>query len=135
MTLRALCDPAPDALVCASAAGTPINPNNWRNRVFAPAKRSAGVQLAMPKLGRKTYISLQIHAGMSPVLVAAYAGHSTAVLWENYAREFDRARGTVSVALAEALRAARRAVSGERAATVLPRAAADEVDQTKKTPL
>ena len=74
MTLNALTDPEPDALVCPSATGSPINANNWRNRVFDPAKRAAGVDFAMPKLGRKTYISLRIHAGDRPVEVAADAG-------------------------------------------------------------
>jgi integrase len=34
----------PEALVCASARGTPVNPNNRRRRVFDPAARAAGVE-------------------------------------------------------------------------------------------
>jgi len=129
MTLRALTDPAPDDLVCPSQAGTPINPNNWRNRVYAPAKRAAGVEFAMPKLGRKTYVSLRIHAGDPPVEVAADAGHSVAVLWSNYAREFERSRHTERVPMDEALRRARRQVSGSGPGTVPARPSPTPVEQ------
>ena len=129
MTLRALTNPEPDALVSPSTTGSPINPNNWRNRVFEPAKRAAGVEFAMPKLGRKTYISLRIHAGDRPVEVAADAGHSVAVLWENYAREFERSRRTRPVPLADALRQARRKVAGNRPGTIPARLSPMPVEQ------
>jgi len=57
--------------------------------------------------GRHTYISLQSHAGVSPVIVAAIAGDSPEVIWKHYAREFDRARSAPSVPLASALATAR----------------------------
>ncbi len=102
----------PDALIVASRAGTPLNPNNWRNRTFNPAALSVGVPRATPYTGRHTYISLQIHAGVSPVIVAAIAGNSPEVIWKHYAREFDRARSAPSAPLADALATARARVGG-----------------------
>jgi integrase len=102
---------ADDALVCPSRAGTPTNLNNWRNRVFGPAAKAAGVDWATPYTGRHTYISLQIHAGLSPVIVAALAGNSAEIIRKHYAREFDRSRTAKPVPLASALRAARRQVA------------------------
>jgi integrase len=102
----------PDALVIATGTGTPVNPNNWRNRVFNVAKARAGVAWAIPYTGRATYISLQIHAGLSPVTVAALAGNSAAIVFKHYAREFDRSRGKPSEPLADVLAAARAEISG-----------------------
>jgi integrase len=76
-------DNSGDNLVCASRAGTPINLNNWRNRTFNPAANAAGVGWATPYTGRHTYISLQIHAGLSPVTVAALAGNSPEIIWKH----------------------------------------------------
>jgi hypothetical protein len=80
--------------------------------------------------GRHTYISLQVHAGLSPVIVAALAGNSPEVLWKHDAREFDRSRTTKAVSLEAALRAARRQVaqSGRRMVTAQP----DVVDITSR---
>jgi hypothetical protein len=97
----------PDALIVASRAGTPLNLNNWRSRTFNPAALSVGVPWATPYMGRHTYISLQIHAGISLVIVVALAGNSPEVIWKHYAREFDRARTAPSVPLADALATAR----------------------------
>ncbi len=115
--------------MCPSATGSPSNPNNWRNRVFDPAKRAAGVEFAMPKLGRKTYISLRIHAGDRPVEVAADAGHSVGVLWTNYAREFERSRHAERVPVAEALRRARRHHAGNGPGTVPARPSPTTVEE------
>jgi len=100
----------PEALVCASGRGTPVNPNNWRRRVFDPAATAAGVEWATPYSGRHTYISLQIHAGVSPVTIAAWAGNSPKSIWDHYAREFERSRATLPLPLEDALVAARREV-------------------------
>ena len=76
-------------LVCSSSVGTPINLHNWRARIFNPAAHGLGA------VGRAVHRAhdvhrLQIHAGLSPVTVAALAGNSPDVIWQHYAREFER---------------------------------------------
>ena len=52
-----------------------------------------------------------IHAGVSPVVVAASVGHTSGeTIWKHYARMCDRARTTEAVPMDRAVRAARRAV-------------------------
>jgi integrase len=71
---------------------------------------AAGVSWATPYTGRRTYISLMIHAGVSPVVVAASVGHTSGeTIWKHYARMFDGARTTEAVPMDRAVRAARRA--------------------------
>jgi integrase len=98
-------------LVCASRVGTPISLHNWRARIFNPAAERAGVGWPVPYTGRRTYISLQIHAGLSPVTVAALAGNSPEIIWKHYAREFERSKTSRQIDLEGAVRAARRDVS------------------------
>lgn len=97
----------PETLVVPPRQDTPLNLNDWRNRVLTPAVKAAGLGWATPYTGRHSYISLQVHAGPSPVIVAALAGNSPEVIWKHYARAFDRARTTKPAPLAEALQAAR----------------------------
>ena len=85
--------------------------------------------MGYPYTGRHTYISLQVHAGLSPVIVAALAGNRPEVTWRHYARELDRSRTTKAVSLDAALKAARRAVAKTGAAIVRPRGAFAGVDQ------
>jgi len=123
------------AHVCAPRAGSPLNPNNWRNRVFNQAAEAAGVGWATPYTGRHACISLQIHAGPSPV-IAAIAGNSPVVTWKSYARKFDRSRTTKSVPLEAARRAARSVVARSGATTGQrghARQAALEPRQTRTT--
>jgi hypothetical protein len=89
----------------------PINLHNWRARIFNPAAERAGVGWAGRYTGRTTYISLQIHVGLSPVSVAALAGNSPDIIWKRDAREFDRSRTARQSDLEGAARAARRAVA------------------------
>lgn len=100
-----------DELICPSRVGTPMNLHNWRARTFNPAAERVGVGWATPYTGRTTYISLQIHAGLSPVTVAALAGNSPDIIWKHYAREFERSKTTRQIDLEGAIRAARRSVS------------------------
>jgi len=102
----------PDALIVSSRKGTPLNLNNWRRRTFDVIAERVGVPWATPYTGRHTYCSLQVHAGLSPVIVAALAGNSPEVIWRHYAREFDRSRTTPALPLADALALARARVNG-----------------------
>jgi integrase len=63
--------------------------NNWRNRVWKPVLRSlrsrSDVSHARPYDCRGSFVSLQLRAGASPLEVAAWAGHSPAVMFRHYA--------------------------------------------------
>jgi integrase len=121
----------PDALVCPSGSGTPVNPNNWRARVFNPSADAAGVGWATPYSGRHTYISLQIHAGLSPVTVAAYAGNSPEIIWRHYAREFERSKTAGAESLEAALQEARREIANRRVPEVFPHLKVVELDSRR----
>jgi len=110
----------PGDLICQSTSGTPINLHNWRTRELKPAARAAGVEWATPYSGHHTYISLQIHAGVSVVTIAAMCGNSPEIIWHHYAREFDRSRTAKPVPLEGAIRAARRWVARSRVPAVFP---------------
>jgi integrase len=83
---------------------------------------AVGLSWATLYSGRRTHISLVIHAGVSPVVVAASVGHTSGeTIWKHYARLFDGARTTVAVPMDRAIRAARRAVRR----SVLPQVSAE----------
>ena len=102
-------------------------------RVFRPAREAVGVAWATPYTGRHTYISLQIHAGMSPVTIAAIAGNSPDVIWKHYAREFERSRTTKQIDLEAAIITARREVWESRGRKVDARPLADATPSDEKT--
>jgi len=89
-------------------------------RVFRPTREAVGVGWATPYTGRHTYISLQIHAGMSPVTVAALAGNSPEIIWKHYEREFERSKTTRQIDLEVAIRIARRQVARSGVPAVFP---------------
>jgi integrase len=63
---------------------------------------------ATPYDGRHTYASLLIHEGRSPLLVSAALGHASGELvWRRYAHVFEEARLAPSVAMVDAIEAAR----------------------------
>jgi integrase len=64
---------APDDLVFPSPTGLLLDLHNWRDRIFKPAARAAGVE-AVPYDLRHTFVSLLIHQGCSVPYVAAMAG-------------------------------------------------------------
>jgi DNA polymerase III epsilon subunit-like protein len=93
-------------------------------------------------VGRTTYISLQIHAGLSPVTVAALAGNLPDIIWKHYAREFERSKTTRQIDLESAVRAARRSVAHDRVRTVFARCSHEtmssscgDMRRARKTPL
>ncbi len=59
-----------------SDAGTPIEPHNYRRRVFRPAARRAGVPWATPHALRHGLASLMVERGYSPAQIAAHLGHA-----------------------------------------------------------
>jgi integrase len=97
----------PETLVAPSETGAFLNLNNWRNRVWTPATRRAGVRAA-PYDGRHTFASLLINEGRSPLLVSAALGHSTGELvWRRYAHLLDERRAMPNVSVVDAIKAAR----------------------------
>jgi integrase len=96
----------PDDLVFPSPTGLMIDLHNWRERVFKPAARAAGVK-AVPYDLRHTFVSLLVHEGRSVPYVAAMAGHSPRVCLERYAHAFAEAQLGAGVPMADAIAAAR----------------------------
>ena len=75
-----------EGLVCHPRVGIPLHLTNWRRRIFDPAAARVGREWATPYTGRRTYVSLMIHAGVSPVMVAAAIGHTSGeTIWKHCA--------------------------------------------------
>lgn len=108
----------PGGLVAPSEVGGYLDLGNWRSRAFRDACEAAGIT-AVPYDGRHSYASLLIHAGRSPLAVAAALGHASAeTTWKHYAHLFDEARLASATDPETAIRAARR--TAERATAVRP---------------
>lgn len=58
---------------------------NWRNRVFKPAIKAAGLPITRPYDLRHACASLLLHAGWPLTRIADHMGHSVATLSEYYA--------------------------------------------------
>lgn len=62
--------------VFPSVTGTAIEPHNWRQRVFNPAAKRAGVPWCTPHKFRHGLASLMAREGHSPAQIAATLGHA-----------------------------------------------------------
>jgi integrase len=73
---------APDELVFGSMRGTPLQPSNFRQRVWDPALRHAGVDGAGYRFHdlRHTCVSRLVAAGADVKLVQAVAGHANPLI-------------------------------------------------------
>jgi integrase len=73
---------APDELVFGSMRSTPLQPSNFRQRVWDPALRRAGVDGAGYRFHdlRHTCVSRLIAAGADVKLVQAVAGHANPLI-------------------------------------------------------
>jgi integrase len=73
---------APDELVFGTIRGTPLQPSNFRQRVWDPALRSAGLDCERYRLHdlRHTCVSRLVAAGADVKLVQAVAGHSNPLI-------------------------------------------------------
>ena len=81
-----------EGLVAPSETGGHLHLGNWRNRIWIPACARAGVE-ATPYDCRHSYASLLIHAGRSPLAVAAALGHASGeTTWKHYAHVFEEAQ-------------------------------------------
>jgi integrase len=65
-------------LVFRNRRGAPLNPNNLRSRVLAPAAKRAGLSGAGLHAFRHTCASLLIERGLSPLRLQRWMGHHSA---------------------------------------------------------
>jgi integrase len=73
---------APDELVFASIRGTPLQPSNFRQRVWDPSLRLAGLEVEGYRFHdvRHTCVSRLVAAGADIKLVQAVAGHANPLI-------------------------------------------------------
>ncbi len=73
---------APDELVFGSMRGTPLQPSNFRQRVWDPALRLAGLKGEGYRFHdlRHTCVSRLVAAGADVKLVQAVAGHANPLI-------------------------------------------------------
>jgi integrase len=71
-------DDGEESLVFSSRRGTPLNPNNLRSRVLAPAAKQAGLSGIGFHAFRHTCASLLIERGLSPLRLQRWMGHHSA---------------------------------------------------------
>lgn len=104
--------PAEDGLVFTAPEGGPVRRHNFRNRVWGPATKAAGLEGFPFKNLRHTGASLAIAAGANPLLVAARLGHTSTrmvekhyvSLFEGLDREIGESLGEMRARRAEASR-------------------------------
>jgi integrase len=127
--------PPNDTLLFPSRSGTYWSRsefNNWRNRVWKPITTDlaeAGRALrplatARPYDCRGSFVSLHLRAGASPLELAAWAGHSPAVMFKHYANVIEELVGEPRLDAVEQISRARIAVA-DRPAQELDELTAD----------
>jgi integrase len=102
--------PADDALVFPRADGKPWKDTdwrNWRNRVFQPAARAAGLGEIPPYDLRHSFVSLLIAERRTIIDVARQAGHSPTMTLDTYGHVFDELDGAEPVSAEDMIRKAR----------------------------
>ncbi len=102
---------APDELVLQTSTGLPVDLRNWRNRVWKPAAKKAGVA-ATPYDLRHTYCSLLAHEGRAAVYIAAMMGHSTSRTHDRYSHVITDAHLQPLTPMADAITQARPKLEG-----------------------
>ena len=103
--------PAEGALVFARSDGgcwSEDDFRNWRRRRLSPAAEAIGLDRLVPYDLRHSFCSLLIHEGMSPVDVAAQAGHAPSMSLDTYGHIFAELRGSDPRSAEELIRQARR---------------------------
>jgi integrase len=106
-----------DGLLFARRDGTPWRLHdyqNWRRRIWHPARDRAGVERLPPYDLRHAFASLQIRAGMSIPELAEQLGHSPQMTLGTYAHVIRELKGEPSASAEEQIERARR-TSAEKA--------------------
>jgi integrase len=107
-----------DELVAPGRFGAPLDVDNWRMRVWNPAKKAAGVSAVVYDL-RHSFVSLLLHEGRSAIYVADQVGHSSATLTlSQYAHLVPDPRHTPLRSMVDAITDARAELHGD--CTVAP---------------
>jgi integrase len=89
-----------DDLLFTAAGGGALRLNNWRRRVFDPARAAAGLTRVRPHDLRHTAASLAIGSGANPKAVQRMLGHASAAMTlDVYAGLFADDLDSVAVAL------------------------------------
>jgi integrase len=90
--------PAADALVFPSATGAPLDPDNLRHRVWAPALAKAELRHVRIHSLRHTFASMLIAQGENPKYISAQLGHaSVQITLDRYGHLFpDERRGAAA---------------------------------------
>lgn len=91
--------------------------NNWRGRVWRTVLKEMAAATGLTRLATSTpydcrgsFVSLHLRAGASPLEVAAWAGHSPAVMFKHYANVIDELVGEPRLSAEEQITRARLAV-------------------------
>jgi integrase len=92
---------------------------NWRNRVFQPAAKRAGLGQSRPYDLRHSFVSLLIAERRTIIEVARQAGHSPTMTLDTYGHVFDELEDAEPVTAEELIRKAR-ATNETRATQVRP---------------
>jgi integrase len=77
-------NPSPDDLVFPSPKGRFLRDNNFRNRVYIPILKAAGVEYRKPYTYRHSGVSHAVRDGISIPEIAAQTGHSAKTLMSSY---------------------------------------------------
>lgn len=79
----------------------------WREQIFTPAVKAAGVEIARPYDLRHGAASMRLHAGMPVTVIAAEMGHTVTTLSDYYAHEIEDLRLTDPVPVEQQIHDAR----------------------------
>ncbi|MGH3041153.1 MAG: tyrosine-type recombinase/integrase [Gaiellaceae bacterium] len=102
--------PDDDAIVFPTSDGrvwTESHWRNWRQRVFAPAASSAGLQHFRPYDLRHSFVSLLFAEGRTVIEVARQAGHSPAMALATYGHVIEELEGAERRTAEDVIREAR----------------------------
>ena len=80
---------------------------NWRNRVFQPAAKKAGLSQTRPYDLRHSFVSVLIAERRTIIEVAGQAGHSPTMTLDTYGHVFDELEDAEPVTAEDLIRAAR----------------------------
>ena len=104
---------------------------NWRNRVFQPAAKKAGLSQTRPYDLRHSFVSLLIAERRTIIEVARQAGHSPTMTLDTYGHIFDELEDAEPVTAEELIRAAR--AGDENGATQVRTSSSESSSSSEQT--
>ena len=127
-------DPLPEHLLFPRKDGTPMTDDDyrdWKNRVYNPAARRAGLASVRPYDLRHAFVSLLLAEGRSVVDVAAQAGHAPTMTLDTYAHVMADLDGADDRSADAVIAAARTSVVRVSYARVPEKEVSDDDSKTK----